>query len=66
MTIKFTCKNCGSETFKTRTKPQSLDDFNGAVCSKCGAAITQNDIRKQAAEIADKIARDAFRKAGLK
>lgn len=66
MDIPFICKNCGSETFKTTSKPKTIEDFNGAICAKCGTAITEDDIKDQARKIADKIVRDAFGKTGFK
>jgi len=60
--ISFVCKNCGFETFKTTSEPKTLEDFYGAVCAKCGTAITEDDIKAQAMKIAEKIARDAFGK----
>jgi len=65
MDFKFSCGKCGSQVFKTRSKPQSLEDFYGAVCVKCGATITESEIKKQASQLAEKLARDAFRKAGF-
>jgi transcription initiation factor TFIIIB Brf1 subunit/transcription initiation factor TFIIB len=66
MDYKFSCPQCGSEVFKTKTKPKRIEDFNGAVCNKCGTVITEDDIKAQALKIADDLVRDAFRKAGFK
>ena len=64
--ISFVCKNCGFETFKTTSEPKTLEDFYGAVCAKCGTAITEDDIKAQARKVADDLVRDAVRKAGFK
>lgn len=64
--IKFSCPKCGHKTFKTSTEPKCLEDFNGAVCENCGTVVTEDDIKAQLRELADKLVRDAFRKSGLK
>lgn len=58
--IQFVCKNCGSETFKTTSEPESLDDFDGAICTNCGTALSTDDIKGQAVKIAEKTIRDAL------
>lgn len=60
--IPFVCKNCGAETFRVPSRPQSLDDFEGASCEKCGTELTKKDIEDQAR----KLAVDAMKKAGFK
>jgi hypothetical protein len=47
------------------TAPKTIEDFDGAICAKCGRTVSENDIKEQALAIAEKIAKDAFRKAGL-
>ena len=64
--VPYVCKNCGSKTFKTAKKPESLDDFEGATCADCGAPFTKEDIIAQTKKLADGLVREAFRKAGLK
>jgi predicted RNA-binding Zn-ribbon protein involved in translation (DUF1610 family) len=66
VTVKFSCKKCGSEVFVTAAKPKTLADFYGAVCQNCGTTVTQDDIKAQTLKIAGEAARDAFRKSGLK
>lgn len=53
--IPFTCKQCGSKTFKVAAEPKSIEDFNGAVCANCGTALTEDDIRLQASEMIDEL-----------
>ena len=63
---KFSCPKCGSELFKPRTEIKSYDDFIGSICEHCGTAITEDDVKRQAIQIADKRIRDALRKSGFK
>ncbi|MGD0162559.1 MAG: hypothetical protein ABSB39_08820 [Candidatus Sulfotelmatobacter sp.] len=58
----FTCPKCGHNLLKTVSEPKRNEPFPDAVCANCGAPITENDIRKQAGKIVDKIMRDAFGK----
>lgn len=51
-TINFSGPNCGSSTFKTTTKPQSIEDLDGLVCNDCGHAINGEDIKQMAIQIA--------------
>jgi|GEM_PF-5125609 len=60
--IPFVCKSCGAKTFKVRSKPKTLDDFDGATCEKCGTRMSKKDIEAQARNIA----LDALKKAGFK
>jgi transcription elongation factor Elf1 len=62
---QFLCPKCGSTVFKLFTEPKTIEDFNGAVCSNCGTSITEQDIKSQALQIAEKAAREAFRDSGL-
>lgn len=63
--ISFTCKNCGSETFKTASKPKSLNELDDAICARCGAKLTRNQIETQARKhVKDRVG-DAIRKARL-
>jgi DNA-directed RNA polymerase subunit RPC12/RpoP len=50
--IPFVCKKCGAKTFKVSSEPESLDDFDGATCEKCGTQLTKKDIETQARNIA--------------
>lgn len=58
--IKISCHKCGVEPFKTIAEIKAYDDT--LVCPKCGTAITDEDIRKQAGELAADAIRDALRK----
>ena len=62
---RFSCKHCGSETFKVVSEVKSYKDFRGAVCSNCGAAVSEDDIRDQARALADKTVRESFKNAGF-
>jgi predicted RNA-binding Zn-ribbon protein involved in translation (DUF1610 family) len=64
--VQFSCPKCGSQIFETTSQPKSLEEFYGAVCAKCGTVIGKNDIQGQARDVADKLVRDAIRKAGFK
>jgi transcription elongation factor Elf1 len=59
--IKFSCPQCGGETFKTSVEPKSLEDFNGAVCADCGTEVTEEDVKNQLRGVAEKMIKDAFR-----
>lgn len=58
---RFACKHCGSEAFKCVSEPKSLDQFVGAVCSDCGATVTENDIREHYLKLGTQIGRDIFK-----
>jgi DNA-directed RNA polymerase subunit RPC12/RpoP len=62
--IPFRCPQCGSEAFKTSTKPTRASDLEGAVCPNCGHKISEDEIRTHAKDIADKLVRDLLRKPG--
>jgi uncharacterized Zn finger protein len=61
--IKISCHKCGTEPFETIAEIKAFDDT--LVCPNCGTAITDEDIRKQAGEVAADLIRDALRKAGV-
>ena len=61
--IKISCHKCGTEPFKTIDEIKAFD--NTLVCPNCGTAITDEDIRKQAGDVAADAIRDALTKAGL-
>ena len=54
------CPKCGHKVLETISEPRRNEPFPDAVCAKCGAAITEDDIREQTGKIADKIVRDAL------
>jgi transcription elongation factor Elf1 len=58
--LKFSCPKCGNRTFKTASEVKTYDDFLGATCTKCGRAMTDEDVKKQARKIAEDLVRDAF------
>ena len=47
-TIKFSCPQCGNESFKVAAEPKSYEEFIGAECAGCGRALTDSDIKEQA------------------
>jgi transcription elongation factor Elf1 len=59
--IPFHCKQCGSETFKTSRKVETMEDMHGAVCSQCGAVFSEEEVRNQAREIAAKLIKDKMK-----
>jgi transcription elongation factor Elf1 len=59
--IPFTCKHCGSETFKTSSKVETMEDMQNAVCSECGAVFSEEDVRNQAREIAANLIREKMK-----
>ena len=59
--ITFSCKKCGSQTFKGVSKPKTLDEFVGAFCTKCGTAVTENDIMEHYLKLSTQIGRDIFK-----
>ena len=61
--VKISCHKCGIEPFKTIAEIKAFNDT--LVCPNCGAAIADEDIRKQAGDVAADLIRDALRKAGL-
>jgi transcription initiation factor TFIIIB Brf1 subunit/transcription initiation factor TFIIB len=66
MDLKFSCPQCGSQTFKTDAEPKSLEDFDGAVCADCGAVVTEEDVKAQLQAVAEGMMRKALRDAGMK
>jgi len=64
--IPITCKKCGSKTFKTTSETDPLNDTARTVCANCGTPLKEDNVKAQALDIADKLVRDALRKAGLK
>lgn len=63
--IKFYCPKCGNQTFKTLREVKTYDDYLGAVCAKCGRALTDDDIKERAVEIAEDLVVDIFEKDGF-
>ena len=43
----FSCPRCGAAVSKVGFQSKSIRDFFGAVCSNCGSAVTEEDIRAQ-------------------
>jgi transcription initiation factor TFIIIB Brf1 subunit/transcription initiation factor TFIIB len=66
MDLKFSCPQCGSQTFKTDAQPKTLEDFDGAVCADCGTVVTQEDVKAQLRVVAEEMMRKALRDAGIK
>jgi len=58
----FTCPKCGHNVLKTVSEPKRNEPFPDAACAKCGTAISEDEIRKQAGNILDKLVWDAIRK----
>ncbi len=57
----FRCPNCGSETFKVSGKIETMNDMRGAVCSQCGRAFSEEDVREHARKIANNAIREALK-----
>jgi ribosomal protein S27AE len=57
---QFSCPKCGTTEFKVPSRPKTIEDFIGAVCSNCGGTITEDDIKAQALKIAERKMRKAF------
>lgn len=51
-TIRFSCPSCGNQSFKLGAEPRSISEFNGAICANCCHALTEDDIKARAIEIA--------------
>jgi len=62
---EISCPKCHKTILKVVKSPRSLEDLYGASCANCGTVITEEEVKRQALEIAAKAARDAFSKAGL-
>lgn len=62
--IGFKCPSCGGEKFAVSSKPKSYDDLIGAMCPDCGRKITDEDIKRQARDIAIKVAKKALKRGG--
>ena len=56
--VPFGCPRCGHDVLKTK----SPNDLVDATCARCGHSVTNSDIRAQAAKLAEKMVRDAFKK----
>jgi hypothetical protein len=61
--IPFKCPSCSGQKFAVTSDPKSYDEFLGAVCPDCGHAITDEDIKRQARDIALKKAKEAFKRS---
>ena len=51
----FTCKQCGSRAIKATVESGEQDKPLDAICTNCGAPFTEDDIRLQLIDAADKI-----------
>lgn len=60
-TNEFFCPKCRNNSFKTTIQITTLDDFLGAVCSKCNYTVTEDDTKTQARDLADKLIRGALK-----
>jgi hypothetical protein len=50
----------GGTAFKTTSKPQIYADFIGSACTDCGHNVTDEDIKRQASDIAIQRMKDAL------
>ncbi len=60
--IDIPCPKCGNKTFRATAQPEGIDDLKGAVCTNCGYAITEDDIKAQAVDIATSRIQDMLKK----
>ena len=59
--VPFICPQCGGSQFRVTSQPKSLDDMIGALCADCGTPLTEDEIKKQAREIAEDAAKKGFK-----
>ncbi|WP_425482136.1 ECs_2282 family putative zinc-binding protein [Budvicia diplopodorum] len=45
--FKFYCSKCGSESFRATHEVNSLNDIQGAICSRCYKPVEIGDITEQ-------------------
>jgi hypothetical protein len=60
MGYEFSCKNCGAKDFKTLTKPETLDEYMGAICTHCGMTVTEDVIEAERINLTEKFRREGF------
>jgi DNA-directed RNA polymerase subunit RPC12/RpoP len=51
--IPFACPECDHGILKSASEPRPDGDLPDTICSNCGHAITEDEIRAQALEIMD-------------
>ena len=64
MTIaKFKCPICGSNEglFRSSRKIETYDDLIGTICASCGHPLTDEEVKRQAAQIAEEIISKALK-----
>ena len=59
---KFHCPKCDHELFVINTPElKSYSEFFNSVCNNCGSSVTENDVKQQLGEFADKLVRGMVR-----
>ena len=60
------CPSCGNTGYviSSANEPKSYDDLVGASCRNCGHKLTDEDIKRQTAEIAEEVIAKAFKRLG--
>ncbi len=51
-TFNFKCPQCGEQVFKFDAKPTAVDEAGGGSCVRCSHVLTNDEIERQALEIA--------------
>jgi hypothetical protein len=67
MTIPIKCPSCGNEKFVVvaASEPKTYDDLIGAVCSTCGHALTDEDVKENGRLLAEKLMKEFLTKKGF-
>jgi predicted RNA-binding Zn-ribbon protein involved in translation (DUF1610 family) len=61
-TTLFACPKCGHQTLVPFSEVKTYEDLVPFPCQNCGRLFTDNDVRSQSGEIAEKLLRDAIGK----
>ena len=60
MGYEFTCKNCGSKDFEIIPKPETLNEYVGAICINCRMTVTQDMVDAETINLTEKFRREGF------
>ncbi|MBB4817086.1 hypothetical protein HNP29_000443 [Pseudomonas alcaligenes] len=52
---------CGSTEFESEKPIDDFEDFIGSKCAKCHREVTEAEVQKQAADIAEQVLRDTLK-----